>query len=171
MLNEGRIGIAAQVSFEQSCLTLVRVTPWKGGWPLLTLLVLQMLGLAQGCFDNTVPYTRQRVQFGKRIFDFQVGSERVSVPVGSHTDVNVVMTLAGDAAPDRPRGHTDWGCAAAHVQRRSSEGSRETLHQGGLHGQVFHCGGEQPHPQFTQDASAQCKQSVGIDTVKCGHCS
>ncbi|XP_053197298.1 short/branched chain specific acyl-CoA dehydrogenase, mitochondrial [Scomber japonicus] len=42
MLNEGRIGIAAQ-----------------------------MLGLAQGCFDNTIPYTRQRMQFGKRIFDFQ----------------------------------------------------------------------------------------------------
>ncbi|XP_066549332.1 short/branched chain specific acyl-CoA dehydrogenase, mitochondrial isoform X2 [Amia ocellicauda] len=42
MLNGGRIGIAAQ-----------------------------MLGLAQGCFDHTVPYTRQRVQFGKRIFDFQ----------------------------------------------------------------------------------------------------
>lgn len=42
MLNEGRIGIAAQ-----------------------------MLGLAQGCFDNTIPYTKQRVQFGKRIFDFQ----------------------------------------------------------------------------------------------------
>lgn len=42
MLNEGRIGIAAQ-----------------------------MLGLAQGCFDHAVPYTRQRVQFGKRIFDFQ----------------------------------------------------------------------------------------------------
>lgn len=31
-----------------------------------------MLGLAQGCFDNTIPYTRQRTQFGKRIFDFQV---------------------------------------------------------------------------------------------------
>lgn len=60
---------------------------------LLTLFVLQMLGLAQGCFDNTVPYTRQRVQFGKRIFDFQVGSERVFVPVQSHTDINVVMTL------------------------------------------------------------------------------
>ncbi|KAG1945341.1 short/branched chain specific acyl-CoA dehydrogenase, mitochondrial isoform X1 [Pimephales promelas] len=42
MLNEGRIGIAAQ-----------------------------MLGLAQGCFDHAVPYTRQRVQFGKRVFDFQ----------------------------------------------------------------------------------------------------
>ncbi|XP_068610686.1 short/branched chain specific acyl-CoA dehydrogenase, mitochondrial [Brachionichthys hirsutus] len=42
MLNEGRIGIAAQ-----------------------------MLGLAQGCFDNAVPYTRQRMQFGKRVFDFQ----------------------------------------------------------------------------------------------------
>ncbi|CAK6956763.1 short/branched chain specific acyl-CoA dehydrogenase%2C mitochondrial [Scomber scombrus] len=42
MLNEGRIGIAAQ-----------------------------MLGLAQGCFDHTIPYTKQRMQFGKRIFDFQ----------------------------------------------------------------------------------------------------
>nr|XP_014347339.1 PREDICTED: short/branched chain specific acyl-CoA dehydrogenase, mitochondrial isoform X3 [Latimeria chalumnae] len=42
MLNEGRIGIAAQ-----------------------------MLGLAQGCFDNTIPYTKERVQFGKRIYDFQ----------------------------------------------------------------------------------------------------
>ncbi|KAL6475731.1 hypothetical protein MHYP_G00167710 [Metynnis hypsauchen] len=42
MLNGGRIGIAAQ-----------------------------MLGLAQGCFDHAVPYTRQRMQFGKRIFDFQ----------------------------------------------------------------------------------------------------
>lgn len=31
-----------------------------------------MLGLAQGCFDHTVPYTKQRVQFGKPIFDFQV---------------------------------------------------------------------------------------------------
>lgn len=31
-----------------------------------------MLGLAQGCFDHTVPYTKERVQFGKSIFDFQV---------------------------------------------------------------------------------------------------
>ncbi|NXW24533.1 ACDSB protein, partial [Circaetus pectoralis] len=42
MLNTGRIGIAAQ-----------------------------MLGLAQGCFDHTIPYTKERVQFGKSIFDFQ----------------------------------------------------------------------------------------------------
>ncbi|KAJ6669020.1 hypothetical protein lerEdw1_007829, partial [Lerista edwardsae] len=42
MLNQGRIGIAAQ-----------------------------MLGLAQGCFDHTIPYTKERTQFGKRIFDFQ----------------------------------------------------------------------------------------------------
>ncbi|XP_007935006.2 short/branched chain specific acyl-CoA dehydrogenase, mitochondrial [Orycteropus afer afer] len=41
-LNGGRIGIAAQ-----------------------------MLGLAQGCFDCTIPYIKERVQFGKRIFDFQ----------------------------------------------------------------------------------------------------
>ncbi|XP_060097442.1 short/branched chain specific acyl-CoA dehydrogenase, mitochondrial isoform X1 [Heteronotia binoei] len=42
MLNTGRIGIAAQ-----------------------------MLGLAQGCFDHTIPYTKERTQFGKSIFDFQ----------------------------------------------------------------------------------------------------
>ncbi|XP_057590521.1 short/branched chain specific acyl-CoA dehydrogenase, mitochondrial isoform X1 [Hippopotamus amphibius kiboko] len=41
-LNESRIGIAAQ-----------------------------MLGLAQGCFDYTIPYTKEREQFGKKIFDFQ----------------------------------------------------------------------------------------------------
>lgn len=42
MLNEGRIGIGAQ-----------------------------MVGLAQGCFDATVPYTLQRQQFGQKIFNFQ----------------------------------------------------------------------------------------------------
>nr|KAF6303389.1 acyl-CoA dehydrogenase short/branched chain [Myotis myotis] len=31
----------------------------------------QMLGLAQGCFDYTVPYIKERMQFGKRLFDFQ----------------------------------------------------------------------------------------------------
>ncbi|XP_056385240.1 short/branched chain specific acyl-CoA dehydrogenase, mitochondrial-like isoform X3 [Hyla sarda] len=49
MLNEGRIGIAAQ-----------------------------MVGLAQGCFDHTVPYTKQRIQFGKRIFDFQGMQHQIS---------------------------------------------------------------------------------------------
>uniref|UniRef100_A0A8C5R3H2 Short/branched chain specific acyl-CoA dehydrogenase, mitochondrial n=1 Tax=Leptobrachium leishanense TaxID=445787 RepID=A0A8C5R3H2_9ANUR len=49
MLNEGRIGISAQ-----------------------------MLGLAQGCFDNTIPYTKQRIQFGKRIFDFQGMQHQIS---------------------------------------------------------------------------------------------
>jgi len=42
VLNEGRIGIAAQ-----------------------------MLGLAQGCFDATIPYTLERQQFGQPIFNFQ----------------------------------------------------------------------------------------------------
>lgn len=42
-LNEGRIGIGAQ-----------------------------MVGLAQGCFDQTIPYLLERKQFGKQIYDFQV---------------------------------------------------------------------------------------------------
>ncbi|KAK5971719.1 hypothetical protein GCK32_006944 [Trichostrongylus colubriformis] len=41
-LNAGRIGIAAQ-----------------------------MVGLAQGCFDATLPYLQERKQFGSRIIDFQ----------------------------------------------------------------------------------------------------
>lgn len=41
-LNEGRIGIGAQ-----------------------------MVGLAQGCFDATIPYTLERKQFGKKIYSFQ----------------------------------------------------------------------------------------------------
>lgn len=46
-LNEGRVGISAQ-----------------------------MIGLAQGCFDATIPYLLERKQFGKEIFDFQVKIER-----------------------------------------------------------------------------------------------
>jgi len=32
----------------------------------------QMIGLAQGCFDHTVPYLKERKQFGQRLWDFQV---------------------------------------------------------------------------------------------------
>lgn len=42
VLNEGRIGIGAQ-----------------------------LIGMSQGCLDHTVPYLLERKQFGKRIFDFQ----------------------------------------------------------------------------------------------------
>jgi len=31
----------------------------------------QMIGVAQGCFDATIPYTLERQQFGKKIFSFQ----------------------------------------------------------------------------------------------------
>lgn len=44
-LNEGRIGIGAQ-----------------------------MIGIAQGCLDATIPYTLERKQFGSDIFSFQVSS-------------------------------------------------------------------------------------------------
>ncbi|XP_023415570.1 short/branched chain specific acyl-CoA dehydrogenase, mitochondrial isoform X2 [Loxodonta africana] len=37
----------------------------------LTFDNVKMLGLAQGCFDYTIPYIKERVQFGKRVFDFQ----------------------------------------------------------------------------------------------------
>ncbi|KAK8385979.1 hypothetical protein O3P69_010614 [Scylla paramamosain] len=49
MLNEGRIGIGAQ-----------------------------MVGLAQGCLDATVPYILQRKQFGKSLFEFQAMQHAVA---------------------------------------------------------------------------------------------
>ncbi|XP_078355727.1 short/branched chain specific acyl-CoA dehydrogenase, mitochondrial-like [Oculina patagonica] len=49
-LNEGRIGIGAQ-----------------------------MLGLAEGCLNCTVPYMHERKQFGQKIWDFQVRITTVSI--------------------------------------------------------------------------------------------
>ncbi|VDO65213.1 unnamed protein product [Heligmosomoides polygyrus] len=38
----------------------------------------QMIGLAQGCFDNAVPYLQERKQFGSRLIDFQGMQHQVS---------------------------------------------------------------------------------------------
>ena len=59
MLNEGRIGIGAQVRSSPFVLFIV-------------LFSSQMVGICQGTFDKTIPYTKERKQFGQRIFDFQV---------------------------------------------------------------------------------------------------
>lgn len=61
-LNEGRIGIAAQ-----------------------------MLGLAQGCFDYTIPYIKERIQFGKRLFDFQ-GLQHQVAQVATQLEATRLLT-------------------------------------------------------------------------------
>lgn len=66
MLNEGRIGIGAQ-----------------------------MVGLAQGCLDATVPYILQRRQFGKRLFDFQAMQHAVAYLA---TDIEAARLLVYNAA-------------------------------------------------------------------------
>ncbi|XP_021939648.1 short/branched chain specific acyl-CoA dehydrogenase, mitochondrial isoform X2 [Zootermopsis nevadensis] len=38
----------------------------------------QMIGIAQGCFDATVPYTLERKQFGKKIFSFQAMQHQIA---------------------------------------------------------------------------------------------
>ena len=38
-----------------------------------------MVGLAQGCFDHTLQYVKERKQFGQKIWDFQVRTFRVPV--------------------------------------------------------------------------------------------
>ncbi|TNN03448.1 hypothetical protein fugu_000477 [Takifugu bimaculatus] len=84
MLNEGRIGIAAQ-----------------------------MLGLAQGCFDNTVPYTRQRIQFGKRIFDFQ-GMQHQIAHVATQIEAARLLTYNSARLKEAGRPFIKEACMAKY---------------------------------------------------------
>lgn len=72
MLNEGRIGIASQ-----------------------------MLGLAEGCFNATVPYTLERKQFGKRIFDFQAMRHQIAYVA---TQIEACRSLVYNAARKKEAG-------------------------------------------------------------------
>ncbi|KAJ8404791.1 hypothetical protein AAFF_G00331780 [Aldrovandia affinis] len=84
MLNEGRIGIAAQ-----------------------------MLGLAQGCFDHAVPYTRQRVQFGKRIFDFQ-GMQHQIAHVATQLEAGRLLTYNAARLKEAGRPFIKEACMAKY---------------------------------------------------------
>ncbi|XP_065339318.1 short/branched chain specific acyl-CoA dehydrogenase, mitochondrial-like [Cloeon dipterum] len=66
MLNEGRIGIGAQ-----------------------------MVGLAQGCFDATIPYTLERKQFKQSIYDFQGMQHQIAE---IHTEIEAARLLVYNAA-------------------------------------------------------------------------
>ncbi|XP_062382083.1 short/branched chain specific acyl-CoA dehydrogenase, mitochondrial [Sardina pilchardus] len=84
MLNEGRIGIAAQ-----------------------------MLGLAQGCFDQAVPYTRQRVQFRKRVFDFQ-GMQHQIAHVATQLEAARLLTYNAARLKEAQRPFIKEACMAKY---------------------------------------------------------
>ncbi|TGZ51985.1 short/branched chain specific acyl-CoA dehydrogenase, mitochondrial [Temnothorax longispinosus] len=65
-LNEGRIGIGAQ-----------------------------MIGIAQGCLDATIPYTLERKQFGKDLFSFQSMQHQIAQTV---TELECARLLVYNAA-------------------------------------------------------------------------
>ncbi|XP_025988468.1 short/branched chain specific acyl-CoA dehydrogenase, mitochondrial [Solenopsis invicta] len=65
-LNEGRVGIGAQ-----------------------------MIGIAQGCLDATIPYTLERKQFGKDLFSFQSMQHQIAQAV---TEVECARLLVYNAA-------------------------------------------------------------------------
>ena len=54
-----------------------------------------MIGLAQGCFDKTIAYTRERKQFGQRIFDFQGMQHQISLVA---TQIEAARLLVYNAA-------------------------------------------------------------------------
>ncbi len=65
ILNEGRIGIAAQ-----------------------------QIGIAKGCFDNTLPYLQERKQFGTPIGDFQAMQHQVAMAA---TEIYAAETMTYNA--------------------------------------------------------------------------
>ncbi|KAF1766107.1 hypothetical protein GCK72_006063 [Caenorhabditis remanei] len=54
------------------------------------LIGAQMAGLAQGCFDQTIPYLRERKQFGSRLIDFQ-GLQHQIAKVGTEIEAARLM--------------------------------------------------------------------------------
>lgn len=84
MLNGGRVGIAAQ-----------------------------MLGLAEGCFDHAVSYTRQRVQFGKRIFDFQ-GMQHQIAHVATQLEAARLLTYNAARLKEAGRPFIKEACMAKY---------------------------------------------------------
>jgi len=71
-LNEGRIGIGAQ-----------------------------MLGLAEGCLNCTVPYTHERKQFGQKIWDFQAVNHQLAHVL---TQIEAARLLVYNAARRKEAG-------------------------------------------------------------------
>ncbi|GAB6033067.1 hypothetical protein CHUAL_012683 [Chamberlinius hualienensis] len=72
ILNEGRIGIGAQ-----------------------------MLGLAEGCLEQTIPYTLQRKQFGQTLFEFQAVQHQIA---NLATQIECAKLLVYNAARLRESG-------------------------------------------------------------------
>ncbi len=72
ILNEGRIGIGAQmIGLAQGIYFNLKLS-------LKTSTILIFKISFRGCFDKTVAYTRERKQFGQRIFDFQGMQHQIS---------------------------------------------------------------------------------------------
>ncbi|CAO4362117.1 unnamed protein product [Caenorhabditis nigoni] len=55
----------------------------------------QMIGLAQGCFDQTIPYLQQREQFGQRLIDFQGLQHQIAQ---TRTEIEAARLLVYNAA-------------------------------------------------------------------------
>ncbi|EFO94632.1 hypothetical protein CRE_07031 [Caenorhabditis remanei] len=61
----------------------------------------QMLGLAQGCFDQTIPYLQQREQFGERLIDFQGMQHQIAQ---IRTEIEAARLLVYNAARMKENG-------------------------------------------------------------------
>jgi short/branched chain acyl-CoA dehydrogenase len=92
-LNEGRIGIGAQ-----------------------------LVGVCQGCLDNTIPYLLERQQFGKRIFEFQGIQHQVAT---IRTKIEAARLLVYNAARRKMAG-LPYLAEAAMAKYYASEVACET---------------------------------------------
>lgn len=96
-LNEGRIGIASQ-----------------------------MVGIAQGCFDATIPYTLERKQFNTSIFDFQ-GMQYQIAEIA--TEIEAARLLTYNAARLLETGHEQVAKEAAMAKYFAAKVAQQTTSQ------------------------------------------
>lgn len=80
------------------------------------------MGVAQGCFDHTIPYLLDRQQFGKRIFEFQGIQHQVAT---IRTKIEAARLLVYNAARLRMAGQP-FLVEAAMAKYYASEVACET---------------------------------------------
>ena len=84
-------------------------------------IAAQSLGIAQGCIDQTIPYVQQRIQFGKRISQFQNTQFQLA---DMHTRMQAAQYLVY-AAACKKENHEPYSVDAAMAKLFAAEAASD----------------------------------------------
>ena len=100
------------------------------------LIAAQALGIAQGAFDRTLNYVKQRKQFGRRIIDFQASRHKIA---DMATKIETARLLVYKAAWNFSQGRMNPGLtsmAKMHAARTAVEVCDEAIQLHGGYGYI-----------------------------------